>query len=82
MATGAFVTNDPQRERKVKAAMVYLQSAMTGPRPAAEVEAAALVQGITHSTLQTARNRLHIRSQRINNQWVWIPPKRRQKATA
>lgn len=72
-----------QRTRKIAEAMAFLRVAMAmGARPAAEVEAEARAAGITHTTLQTARERLHISSKRQGKGWVWVPPKRRKKALA
>jgi hypothetical protein len=67
------------RSRKIAEAMAFLRAALaTGARPAAEVEAEALAQGIKHATLQTARERLHISSKRRGNQWIWTPPRARK----
>ena len=69
-----------QRERKIKAAMAWLQEAMAGQeRPAAEMIAAAEDSGIARTTLTTARGRLHIRSERRADGWHWIPTRSRKK---
>lgn len=69
-----------QRERKIKAAMAWLQAAMAGqPKAAAEMIAEASAAGIARTTLTTARGRLHIRSERRADGWHWIPPKPRQR---
>lgn len=89
MATIPFEA-DPQRgeveairERKIKAAMAWLQEAMAGQqKPAAEIEAAGLAAGFTHSTLADARKRLRIRSEKRGNAWWWIPPRTRRKQPA
>lgn len=68
-----------QPGNKIASAMAFLQAAMaTGARPASEVEAEALARGIAHSTLQTARERLHIASHRRGHQWIWTPPRVRK----
>jgi hypothetical protein len=81
MATVPFdAQGQVQRTRKIAEAMAFLRVAMaTGARPAAEVEAEARAAGITHTTLQTARERLHISSKRRDNRWIWTPPRTRQK---
>lgn len=66
-----------ERTRKIKEAQAFLLEALGhGPRPARDVEAEALAQGISHTTLATARGRLHIASTRQGNQWIWSPPTR------
>lgn len=83
MGTARFTadaTFGQTRQRKIAEAMAFLRVAMAGgPRPAAEVEREGLAAGHTHTTLQTARARLSIRSQRKGNAWVWIPPRSRKK---
>ena len=60
---------------KFKQAMAFLREQMEGTEhPAAELEAQALEQGIAHSTLAVARQRLHIRSQKRGAVWYWLPP--------
>lgn len=47
---------------KIKQAMAFLREKMDGREHlAADLEAQALEQGVAHSTLAVARNRLHIR---------------------
>ena len=80
MAKVPFEAEKAAKRRKIRDAMAWLQGAMiAGPRPAAEVEAEAMAAGHTHTTLQTARARLHITSHRQGNQWIWTPPRTRQK---
>lgn len=85
MATIPFEADESQaqRERKIKAAMVWLQEAMAGQeRSASEMIAAAEASGIARTTLTTARGRLHIRSERRADGWHWIPAKSRKKQPA
>ena len=44
---------------------------LAGPRAAKELEDLARAQGIPKSTLTLARQRCHIKSQRIRNHWIW-----------
>jgi hypothetical protein len=46
--------------------------------PAGEIAAAASARDIRPSTLQEAKVRLRISSQRAGQQWIWVPPKTRQ----
>ena len=72
-----------ERMRKSKAAMAWLQAYLHGqPMAASQIEAEAARLGIAHTTLQTAKERLHIRSERSGKGWAWVPPqpaKRRRK---
>lgn len=69
------MTQTPFAASKLDGAKSFLQAALAdGPRPAAVVEAEGIAKGITHTTLQAARQRLHVKSKRQGNQWVWIPP--------
>lgn len=88
MAQVPFDAGDGQaaKERKVKACAAFLLAALVGQqRPAAEVEAEAKAAGFTHATIQAARARAHINSQKIGKAWIWTPPKsarRKQPVTA
>jgi hypothetical protein len=64
--------------------MAWLREALKdGPRPAKELEANARAAGIPHTTLQHARERAYIRSQRIGNRYIWTTPaQRKQTAVA
>jgi hypothetical protein len=88
MATSGFTEPEqttetesrPERQRKIKQAMEWLQVHMAGQVcPAADLERQALEQGIAHSTLAEARRRLSIRSEKRGAAWWWIPPKARRK---
>ena len=68
------------RERKIKAAMAWLQEAMGGKsQPAAEMITQAQSLGIARTTLTTARHRLSIRTEKRAEGWHWIPPRQRKK---
>lgn len=69
-----------QRTRKTAEAIAFLEAVLAhGPRPAKEVEDEARAQGIAHTTLQTARERLKISSTRQGGRWIWTPNPRRRK---
>ena len=68
-----------ERERKIKAAQAFLiQELADGPRWASEVLEAAKGR-FTTTTLTDARERAHIRSQRIGNRWQWTTHPQRQE---
>lgn len=70
-----------RRERKIKAAMAFLREALKdGPRPAKEVEAEALAAGHARTTLHIARARCYIRSERIQNRYIWSTATQRKQA--
>jgi hypothetical protein len=48
------------------------------PRLASEILAAAEAGDFRPTTVQVAKRRLHISSQRSGQQWIWVPPKPRQ----
>ncbi len=71
-------------ERKIRAAMDWLRDVMADgeARLASEMEALAEQEGIPKATLTLARQRCHMRSERIQNRWVWKPPRSwKQSAT-
>ena len=79
-AQTAETESRPERQRKIKQAMEWLQAHMDGQVcAAADLERQALEQGIAHSTLAEARQRLSIRSEKRGAAWWWIPPKARRK---
>ena len=68
-------TSAPKLPGKIRQAMAFLREQMDGQEhPAADLEAHALEQGIAHSTLAVARQRLHIRSEKRGSVWYWLPP--------
>lgn len=69
-----------ERTRKIKKAMTWLKDYMRGqPMPAEAVIEEATRLGIARTTLQTAKDRLSIRSARDGKGWTWYPRKRRKK---
>lgn len=71
----------PARERKIKAAMAWLKDALKdGPRPGKEVEAAGIAAGHARTTLHIARQRAYIRSERIDNRYIWSSAAQRKQA--
>src|SRR5579885_2616476 len=64
-------------DRRIKAAMAWLKETMGDgeARLASEMEALAVLANIPKATLTLARQRCHIRSERIKNRWVWTPPR-------
>lgn len=67
-------------ERKVKQAMAFLREVFADGQAhqASKIATAAEARDFRPSTIQTAKTRLHISSQRSGTQWVWVPPKPRQ----
>jgi hypothetical protein len=63
--------------------MAFIQGTMQGqPMPAAEIERQAKALGFSHGTLEDAKHRLRVHSERQGKIWVWIPPKTRTKRAA
>jgi hypothetical protein len=70
-----FVASTPAAAQRHEQALTFLRGAFAGePRPAVEVEAEARALGISHSTLQRARDALGIVSRRQGVIWFWVPP--------
>jgi hypothetical protein len=67
------------RRRKTREAMTWLRDYLHGPMPADAIITEAARLGIARTTLQTAKERLHIRSVRHAAGWTWYPPKSRKK---
>ncbi len=68
------------RRRKTREAMTWLSDYLHGQAmPADAIIAEAARLGIARTTLQTAKERLHIRSVRHAAGWTWYPPKSRKK---
>jgi hypothetical protein len=70
----------PFPERKVKHAMAFLREVFADgqARQASEIMAEAEARDFRPTTVQVAKRRLHISSQRAGQQWIWVPPKPRQ----
>lgn len=74
-------SREPAPERKIKAAMKWLQvELMAGPRPARELTDLARAQGHATSTLAVARKRLRIHYKREGNTYIWYTPEQWKQA--
>jgi hypothetical protein len=60
--------------------MAFLREVFADGQPhlASEIAVAAEASDFRPTTLQVAKRRLHISSQRSGLQWIWVPPKPRQ----
>jgi AAA domain len=77
--TGAELLAAPRAERgeRLREAVAFLQSELAqGERPVCDVKATSEQLGISPETLQRAKQRLGVKSQRRNRGWAWMlqPP--------